>query len=56
MDEAEFCSRLSIMHRGQIVAEGRPLDLIREHQTQNLEKMFINLISQREQESRDAGS
>lgn len=54
MDEAEFCGRLSIMHRGQIVAKGRPLDLLKEHQVPDLEKLFIQLISQREMESRDA--
>jgi ribosome-dependent ATPase len=53
MDEAEFCGRLSIMHRGKIVAKGRPLDLIREHHVPNLEQMFIKLISQREKDSRD---
>jgi ABC-2 type transport system ATP-binding protein len=55
MDEAEFCGRLSIMHRGKIVAKGHPLDLIREYHVKSLEEMFIQLISQREQELRDAG-
>jgi ABC-2 type transport system ATP-binding protein len=54
MDEAEFCGRLSIMHRGQIVAKGQPLDLIHEHGAESLEQMFIHLISQREDESRNA--
>ncbi|MCA9530753.1 MAG: ABC transporter ATP-binding protein [Myxococcales bacterium] len=29
MDEAERCHRVGLMHEGRLVAEGRPLDLIR---------------------------
>ena len=44
MDEAEFCGRISIMHRGEIIELGRPIDLIREHEAANLEDMFVDLI------------
>ena len=37
MDEAEqLCDRLVVMDRGRIVAEGTPLDLIREHSSREV--------------------
>ena len=49
MREAEkLCDRLSILHRGRILAEG-PLEQLRaEHQEADLEELFFRLISQRE--------
>jgi ABC-2 type transport system ATP-binding protein len=48
MDEAEFCRRISIMHRGKIVEIGNPQQLIKKHQTADLQELFINLISKSE--------
>jgi ABC-2 type transport system ATP-binding protein len=48
MDEAEYCEQISIMHRGQIIEQGKPFDLIRTHGSDNLEDMFIDLIRNRE--------
>ncbi len=48
MDEAEYCGRISIMHRGSIIEQGRPFDLKRQHHTDSLEDLFINLIQSRE--------
>jgi ABC-2 type transport system ATP-binding protein len=45
MDEAEFCGRISIMHRGRIVDEGPPGELISRYGQKNLEDTFIHLIS-----------
>ena len=44
MDEAEYCGRISIMHRGKIVKLGRPGDLVRESGAASLEDLFIDLI------------
>ncbi len=48
MDEAAYCQRISIMHRGQIIMQGKPYDLIEQHQTADLQELFINLIRDRE--------
>jgi len=45
MDEAEFCRRVSIMHRGKIVEMGNPQELIKKHHQTDLQELFINLIS-----------
>ncbi len=49
MDEAEFCRRISIMHRGRIVEIGNPQELIKKHHQPDLQELFINLISKSEQ-------
>jgi len=48
MDEAEFCRRISIMHRGRIVEVGNPQELVRKHGHTNLQEAFIDLISREE--------
>jgi len=45
MDEAEFCRRISIMHRGKIVEIGNPQELVRKYGQPNLQETFISLIS-----------
>jgi ABC-2 type transport system ATP-binding protein len=45
MDEAEFCRRVSIMHRGKIVEMGNPQELIKKYHQTDLQELFINLIS-----------
>jgi ABC-2 type transport system ATP-binding protein len=45
MDEAEFCSRISIMHQGKIVELGNPLELIKKYQQNTLRDLFVHLIS-----------
>lgn len=44
MDEAEYCSRISIMDKGRVIALGSPTELKRIHQEEQLEDLFINLI------------
>jgi lipooligosaccharide transport system ATP-binding protein len=42
-EAARLCDRLVIMDLGRIVAEGEPVELIREHQAENLEEVFLDL-------------
>jgi ABC-2 type transport system ATP-binding protein len=51
MDEAEYCGRISIMHRGRIIEQGSPFELKQKHATASLEDLFINLIRGQEVES-----
>ena len=44
MDEAEYCGRISIMHAGRIIEQGRPFDLKQKHATTSLDDLFVNLI------------
>ncbi len=44
MDEAEYCDRISIMHRGRIVELGAPTEIVKRHGQSNLEDTFISLI------------
>jgi len=48
MDEAEYCGRISIMHRGKIITVGEPLQLVKEYGADSLESLFIDLIQERE--------
>jgi ABC-2 type transport system ATP-binding protein len=48
MDEAEFCQRISIMHRGAIVEVGSPHELVARYGETNLEETFISLITEKE--------
>jgi ABC-2 type transport system ATP-binding protein len=48
MDEAEFCGRISIMHRGKIIEMGEPKSLVAKYEQPDLQEMFISLISGRE--------
>lgn len=47
MDEAEYCGRISIMHRGRIVAIGNPQKLVAERGKPDLSTLFIDLISEK---------
>jgi ABC-2 type transport system ATP-binding protein len=46
MDEAEFCRRISIMHRGRIVEMGAPHELVEKHGQEDLQETFIHLITE----------
>ncbi len=46
MDEAEFCRRISIMHRGRIVEMGAPQDLVEKYGQADLQETFIHLITE----------
>ncbi|MFL6845728.1 MAG: ribosome-associated ATPase/putative transporter RbbA [Allosphingosinicella sp.] len=44
MNEAERCDRMSMMHRGRVLAEGPPAELVRERKAPNLESAFIGYL------------
>jgi ABC-2 type transport system ATP-binding protein len=44
MDEAEFCGRISIMHRGKIIEVGAPADIVEKYHEADLQESFIKLI------------
>lgn len=53
MDEAEFCRRISIMHRGRIIEVGSPRTLVEKYGLPDLQETFISLISARETNGKD---
>jgi ABC-2 type transport system ATP-binding protein len=44
MDEAEFCSRISIMDRGRIIEVGSPRELKEKHGRRSLQDLFVYLV------------
>ncbi len=49
MDEAEqLCDRLVVMDKGLIVAEGSPLDLIRQHSTREVAELRFGVAEEGE--------
>jgi len=52
MDEAEFCRRISIMHRGRIVELGNPQDLVEKYHQPDLQETFIHLIMKKESDEK----
>lgn len=43
MDEAEYCERVSIMSEGEIKALGRPRDLKKDYQAENMNDVFLKI-------------
>jgi ribosome-dependent ATPase len=50
MNEAERCDRMSMMHRGKVLAQGRPADLVAERGAPNLEAAFIGYLEEAAEE------
>jgi len=47
MLEVEYlCDRVAIIHRGRVIAEGSPKELIEEHGVENLEEVFVKLVGE----------
>src|SRR5215471_6886875 len=44
MNEAERCDRMSMMHRGRVLAQGKPADLVAERKAATLEEAFIGYL------------
>lgn len=44
MDEAEYCNRVSIMHKGKIIELGTPTDLKQKYNKTTMQDIFINII------------
>jgi ABC-type Na+ transport system ATPase subunit NatA len=42
-EAARLCDRLVIIDLGRIVAEGEPVALMRQHQAETLEEVFLDL-------------
>jgi ABC-2 type transport system ATP-binding protein len=45
MDEARHCDRIGLMHKGVLIMEGPPEDIMRDTGTDNLEDAFLMLVS-----------
>ena len=45
MDEARHCDRVGLMHRGRLVAEGPPEDVVARAGARDLEEAFLKLAS-----------
>jgi ribosome-dependent ATPase len=46
MNEAERCDRISLMHRGRVLAVGTPKDLVKERGSATLEDAFISYLEE----------
>ena len=44
MNEAARCDRMSMMHRGKVLAQGPPAKLVEERKAKNLEEAFIGYL------------
>ncbi len=44
MDEAEYCDRVSIMHKGRIEALDTPLNLKKHYKSENMNQVFLNIV------------
>ncbi|PKK83655.1 MAG: ABC transporter ATP-binding protein [candidate division Zixibacteria bacterium HGW-Zixibacteria-1] len=53
MDEAEFCRRISIMHRGKIIEIGNPEKLVQKYNQPDLQELFIKLITERDADAQN---
>ena len=56
MDEAEYCTRLSIMHQGRIIDMGKPSELKSRHGHDSMQDVFVSLIQSREQRAEGSGA
>lgn len=51
MEEAEYCDRLVIMSRGEVLVQGEPEALKTQYKMDSIEDMFVSLLEQREDRS-----
>jgi ABC-2 type transport system ATP-binding protein len=49
MDEADHCTRVGLLRRGRLIAEGRPDDLKRSTEARSLEEAFLALAGRKKQ-------
>jgi ribosome-dependent ATPase len=45
MNEAQRCDRISLMHAGKVLAQGRPQDIVRDAGATDLEDAFVGMLS-----------
>ncbi|MEM2596796.1 MAG: hypothetical protein QXN47_05915, partial [Candidatus Caldarchaeum sp.] len=41
-----LCDRIALIHRGSIIAEGKPRELTASHNVQNLEELFVKKMGE----------
>jgi ABC-2 type transport system ATP-binding protein len=51
MDEAEYCHRVALMHRGRIIALGSPAELKARFAAESMEEVFVTAIEREEGEA-----
>jgi ribosome-dependent ATPase len=54
MNEAARCDRMSMMHRGKVLAVGKPADLVTERKAPNLESAFIGYLEDEAKKEKEA--
>jgi ribosome-dependent ATPase len=54
MNEAARCDRMSMMHRGKVLAVGKPADLVEERKAPNLETAFIGYLEDEARKEKEA--
>lgn len=54
MNEAARCDRMSMMHRGKVLAVGKPADLVTERKAPNLETAFIGYLEDEAKKEKEA--
>jgi len=47
MDEAKHCDRIGLMHRGRLVAEGEPAEVVQRAGANDLEEAFLKLAARK---------
>jgi ribosome-dependent ATPase len=52
MNEAERCDRISLMHRGRVLAVGAPRELVEQRGSANLEDAFISYLEEAEEKKK----
>ena len=56
MNEAARCDRMSMMHRGKVLAVGPPADLVKERNAPNLETAFIGYLEDEAKKEKEASA
>jgi ABC-2 type transport system ATP-binding protein len=49
LDEVEYADRLLILHKGNLIVEGEPQELLKRHQKESVEQLFKDAILQNEE-------
>lgn len=50
LDEVEYADRIVILHRGNIIVEGDPAELVKEHQVNSVETLFKEAVKKDERD------